>query len=89
MAKKKYVINDQSQYSALKHLRDLIMLGVPREELDEVIRISWINGNHDGPVEKCVAKINDDGSKEVACVKHKLPVNCDFDDYLEEDDLPF
>lgn len=36
-AKKKYVVGDNSQVSVYKHLRDLILLGVDRQEIADII----------------------------------------------------
>lgn len=81
-AKKQYVVNDRSQFSTLKHFRDLILLNVPRKELAEILKISWIN-NPD-PIAHAIATVCDSGAIKTTQVSNK------FDDMiLEDDDLPF
>lgn len=40
--KKKYILADKSEISIIKHLKDLILLGVDRKELIELIDKSWL-----------------------------------------------
>lgn len=41
-AKKLYVVNDKSQYSVIKHLKDLIFMGIDKHELIELIDSSYL-----------------------------------------------
>ena len=87
-AKKQYVIHDKIEYSAFKHFKDLILLGVHPQILVSILERSCIS-NSNQPMQKksAVASVGGGGGGDEVCVYEQR----DGEDstYIPEDDLPF